>query len=96
MLNHEIDVPISDICFASDSLKMIGNLVNELVKNLWEYFQKREPSPQERNEPINAEYQSGTCYSMNPTDFETQKPSETIIVNSPTTSSLKTQKQLKK
>ena len=94
MLNHEIDVPISDICFASDSLKMIGDLVNELVKNLWEYFKK--PAPQERNEPIYAEYESGTCFFMNPTDFETQKPSETIIVNSPTTSSLKTQKQLKK
>ena len=75
---------------------MIGNLVNELVKNVWEYFKKREPASQERKEPIYAEYESGTCFSMNPTDFEAQKPSEIITVNSPTISSLKTQKQLNK
>ena len=75
---------------------MIGNFVNELVKNLWEYLKKPEPAPQVRNERIYAEYESGTCFFMNPTDFEVQKPTETVTMNSATTSSLKTQKQLNK
>ena len=72
---------------------MIGDFVNELVKNLWENLKQYEPAPPKRNEPIYAEYESGTCFCMNPTDFEIQKPTEIATMNSSTTRSLKTQKQ---
>ena len=72
---------------------MIGDFVNELVKNLWENFNKSVAAPPKRNEPIYAEYESGTCFSMNPTDFEIQKPTEIATMNSSTTRSLETQKQ---
>ena len=67
---------------------------DEILKILWRNFKKNEAAS--LNPDNIYEYQSGTCFSMNPTDFETQKPSETITVNSSTTSSLKTQKQLNK
>ena len=75
---------------------MIGDFVNVLVKNLWENFKKYEQAPPKRNEPIYAEYESGTCFSMNPTDFEIQKPTEIATMNSSATSSQKTQKRTNK
>ena len=75
---------------------MIGNFLNELVKNLWENFKKYEPAPPKRNEPIYAEYESGTCFFTNPTDFEIQKPTEIATMNSSATSSQKTQKRTNK
>ena len=67
---------------------------DEIIKTLWIDFKKREEAPLNQDDIY--EYQSGTCFFMNPTDFEIQKPTETVTMNSATTSSLETQKQLNK
>jgi len=67
---------------------------DEILKMLWRSFKKNEAAA--LNGDLVYEYQSGTCFFMNPTDFEVQKPTETVTMNSATTGSLKTQKQLNK
>ena len=65
---------------------------DEILKILWRSFKKREEASLNRDNVY--EYQSGTCFFMNPTDFEVQKPTETVTKNSATTSSLQTRKQI--
>ena len=63
----------------------------EILKILWRNFKKLEAESLKSDNIY--EYQSGTCFFMNPTDFEIKKPTETVTMNSPTTRSLETQKQ---
>ena len=50
-----------------------------------ENFKKRQVPPPVTI--IRAEYQSGTCFFMNPTDFEVRKPTDTATTNSSATGS---------
>ena len=67
---------------------------DEMVKKRLKDIKTRKAAPQYREPRYRVRYESGTCFFMNPTDFEVQKPTETVTMNSATTSLLKTRKQL--